>query len=95
MDCSHPPPRPCHLEAPLSIEISRQEFWSKLLFPTAGDLPNPEVEAASLASPALAGRFFTTAPPGGLSVYSSRVYFRVYAAFYSLAYEHHATFLVR
>ena len=29
-----------------------------------GDLPDPEVEPASLASPALASRFFTTEPPG-------------------------------
>ena len=31
---------------------------------TSGDLPNPGIEAASLMPPALAGRFFTTAPPG-------------------------------
>ena len=29
-----------------------------------GDLPNPGIELLSLASPALAGRFFTTEPPG-------------------------------
>jgi len=29
-------------------------------FPTPGALPNPGVKSASLASPALAGRFFTT-----------------------------------
>ena len=33
-------------------------------FPSPGDLPDPGAEAASLASPALAGRFFTTEPPG-------------------------------
>ena len=33
-------------------------------FPIPGDLPNPGIEPASLASPAMAGRFFTTAPPG-------------------------------
>jgi len=31
-----------------------------LLFPTPEDLPNPDIEAASLRSPASAGRFFTT-----------------------------------
>jgi len=29
-------------------------------FPNPGDLPNPGIEPVSLASPALAGRFFTT-----------------------------------
>ena len=33
-------------------------------FQLQGDLPNPGMEPTSLASPALAGRFFTTAPPG-------------------------------
>ena len=51
-------------QAPLSVELSRQEYWSGLLFPTAGDLPNPGIEHSSLASPALAHRFFTTAPLG-------------------------------
>ena len=27
-------------QAPLSMEISRQEYWSGLTFPTPGDLPN-------------------------------------------------------
>ena len=33
-------------------------------FPTPRDLPDPEIKPASLLSPALAGRFFTTAPLG-------------------------------
>ena len=33
-------------------------------FPTPGDLPNPGIKPESLAAPALAGRFFTTMPPG-------------------------------
>ena len=32
--------------------------------PSLGDLPNPGVELASPALPALAGRFFTAEPPG-------------------------------
>ena len=47
-------------QAPLSMEFSRKEYWSGLQIPTPGDLPNPEMEPISLASPALAGRFFTT-----------------------------------
>ena len=52
-------------QAPLSMEFSRQEFWSVLLFPIPGDLPNhPGIKPSSPAVPALAGGFFTTAPPG-------------------------------
>ena len=39
--------------------FSRQEYWNELPVPTPGDLPDPGVEPVSLASPALAGRFFT------------------------------------
>ena len=49
-------------QAPLSIEFSRQEYWSGLPFPSPGDLPNPGMEPPSLVSSALAGRFFTTEP---------------------------------
>ena len=51
-------------QAPLSMEFSRQEYWGGLPFPTSGDLPNPRTEPVSLESPALAGEFFTTEPPG-------------------------------
>ena len=50
--------------APLSMEFSRQEYWSGLPFPVPGDLLDPGIESASLVSPVLAGRLFTTAPPG-------------------------------
>ena len=33
-------------------------------FPSPGDLPDPGTEPRSLTSPALAGRFFTSEPPG-------------------------------
>ena len=39
----------------------RQEYWKGLPFPSLGDVPDPEIEAAS---PALTGGFFTTVPPG-------------------------------
>ena len=51
-------------QAPLSKEFSRQEYWSGLPFSTSGDLPDPGIEPASLAVPALAVRFVTTEPPG-------------------------------
>ena len=47
-------------QAPLSMRFSRQEYWSELSCPPAGDLPNPGIEPSSLISPALADRFFTT-----------------------------------
>ena len=52
------------LQALLSTKFSRQEYWSGLPFLTPEDLPNPGIEAASLAPPALAGGFFATVPPG-------------------------------
>ena len=51
-------------QAPLSVEFSRKESWSRLPFPTPGNLPDPGIEPVSLVSPALVGRFFTTALPG-------------------------------
>ena len=38
-------------------------MWSGFPFPTLGDLPDPGIKPTCLASPALAGRFLTTAPP--------------------------------
>ena len=35
------------------MEFSRQEYWSGLLFPPPGDLPNPGTESVSPASPAV------------------------------------------
>ena len=46
------------------MEFSRQEYWVGLPFPTPKDLPDPGIELLSLAAPALAGKFFTTEPPG-------------------------------
>ena len=62
-------------EAPLYSGFSRPEYRSGLPFPTPGDLPDSGIELVSPASPALAGRFFTTEPPkealclGYLSIY--------------------------
>ena len=39
-------------QAPLSMEFSKQEYWSRLPFPTLGDLPNLGIKPES---PALAG----------------------------------------
>ena len=42
------------------MAFSRQEYWRGLPFPSLGDLTDPGIEPASLTSPALAGRCFTT-----------------------------------
>ena len=47
-------------EAPLSMGFSRQEYWSGLLCPPPGDLPNPRIKPPSLTSCTLASGFFTT-----------------------------------
>ena len=51
----------CH--APLSMGLSGQESWSRLPFPSPGDLSHPGSEPTS---PALAGGFFTAETPGKL-----------------------------
>ena len=45
----------------LSMGFPRQESWSGFPFPPLGDLPDPGIK---LMSPASAGRFLTTEPPG-------------------------------
>ena len=50
-------------KAPLSMRLSRQEYWSGLPFPISGDLPDTGIEPRSLTSPALVSRLFTTEPP--------------------------------
>ena len=52
------------LQAFLSMEFSRQEYWSGLSFLKSGDLTDPGIKPTSLVSPALAGAFFTSEPPG-------------------------------
>ena len=48
----------------LSMEFSRQEYWSELSFPPLGDLPSPGIKAMSPGSLALAGGFFYHRQPG-------------------------------
>ena len=52
--------------------FSRQEYWSGWPCPPPGDLPNPGTEPRPPGSPALAGRFLTTEPPGKLYRRASR-----------------------
>ena len=50
-------------QAPFQWGFSRQEYQNGLPCPSPGDLLAPGMEAASLTSPALAGRIFTTRAP--------------------------------
>ena len=48
-------------QPPLSMEFSRQEYWSGLPFPSPGDLPDPGIEPGS---PALQADSLPSEPPG-------------------------------
>ena len=48
-------------QVPLSMEFSRQEYWSGLPFPSPGDLPNPGIEPRS---PTLQADSLPSEPPG-------------------------------
>ena len=48
-------------QAPLSMDFSRQEYWSGLSFPSPGDLPDPRIEPQS---PALKVDSLPSEPPG-------------------------------
>ena len=55
-------------QAPLSMEFSRQEYWSGLLFPSPGNLPNPGIKPRS---PALRVEALPSEPPGKPFMYLS------------------------
>ena len=48
-------------QAPLSMGLSRQEYWSGLPFPSPGDLPEPGIKPWS---PALQADSLLMEPPG-------------------------------
>ena len=52
-------------QAPLSMEFSRQEYWSGLPGPPPRDLPDPGIEALCLTSPVFVSYIsLPLAPPG-------------------------------
>ena len=53
-------PRTVACQAPLSVGSFRQEYWSRLPFPSPGDLPDPGIEPTFLGFPALAASLFIT-----------------------------------
>ena len=65
-------------QALLSMEISRQEYWSELPFPSPGALPDPGVKPASLIYPALAGTFFPTSAICGFYLFQNVVLLESY-----------------
>ena len=56
-------------QVPLSIEFSRQEYWSRLPFPSPGDLPNPGIEPGSSALQTDALPYVLTTKPCPLGPY--------------------------
>ena len=44
--------------------FSRQKYWSGLSFPSPEDLPDPGIKPELQGSICIAGRFFTSEPPG-------------------------------
>ena len=62
-------------QAPLSLWLSRQEYWSGLPLPSPGGLPDPGMEPRS---PALAGGFFTPEPPALYQLYSNTIKITVF-----------------
>ena len=66
-------------QAPLPMEFSRWEYWSGLLFPILGELPNLGTEPMSLVSPAVTGEFLPLEPPRSqalknvIALFSTRV----------------------
>ena len=63
------PPWTLACQALLSMEFSRQEYWSRSPFPPPKDLPDPEIKPTPSKSPPLAGGFFTTEPPEKPNMY--------------------------
>ena len=57
-------PEYCRLPAPLSMGFSRQEHWSGLPCPPAGNLPDPGLEPESPASPGFQADSLSTESPG-------------------------------
>ena len=58
-------------QAPLSVEVSRQEYWSGLPCPSSGDLPKPGIEPGS---PTLQADSLPSEPPGKLLTYALMFY---------------------
>ena len=67
------PPWAIGHQALLSMEVSRQEYWSGLPFPSPGALPEPGIQPRS---PALQADFLPSELPGKLKIGCIRVWGR-------------------
>ena len=71
---SNPTPGTVAFQAPLSMGFPGKNCWNGLPFPSPGHLPELRDQTHVSVSPELAGRFFTTAPPGKSSKYYILIY---------------------
>ena len=62
-------------KAPLSMEFSRQEYWSGLPFSSPEDLPNSGIK---LGSPALQADALSSEPPGKPSKAAVIIYVHIF-----------------
>ena len=74
MDCSH--------QAPLSIEFSRQEYWSGLPFPSSRDLADPGIEPRS---PELQADSLPSEPPCICIIYNVNIYAKECSNYHTIA----------
>ena len=72
-------------QAPPSMEFSRQEYWSGLSIPSAGDLPNPGIEPGS---PALQADALPSKPPGKQAMEEKPIFLTTGKKFNSLIHCH-------
>ena len=73
-------------QAPPLLRFSRQDYYSELPFPPPGDLPSPGMKLMDCASFTLAGRFFTTVPPGKSYLLFKAFKLYIYAVVQSLSH---------
>ena len=74
-------------QAPLSMGFPRQEYCSGLPYPSPGDLRDPGIECA------LAGRVFTTEPPGTRSIFYKKDFFFLMSSTFKVFKVHFLFFL--
>ena len=82
------PPWTVVCQAPLSMEFFRREYFSGLPFPLPGDLPNPRIKPMSPASPASAGGFSITMPPGKPNIIHKENLFKLSISMLFISYNH-------
>ena len=71
-------------QAPPSMGFFRQEYWSRLPFPSAGDLPHSGIEPGSPGSPALQVGSLPAEPPGKPSLALRGPHFLAHGLFFRL-----------